>query len=124
MTGTDLRAHLLAHAPLVAIIAARVYPQVLPQSGVLPAVVYTVISDVPTNSLCGTGLELRNLRVQLDCIARDLGAYDAAHALADAVADAMRQPTPLFKALQLNRRDQYDRDAQMHSVVMDFSLWQ
>ena len=41
---TALVAHLEAHAGLSSLVGARIYPQILPQNGTLPAVVYQLIS--------------------------------------------------------------------------------
>lgn len=121
--GEALRDHLLDHAPLVALVGSRIYPQVIAQSAAMPAIAYTVVGDVPTNALCGTGLALRNVRVQIDVVARDLAAYDTAQNVADAVDAAMTADAPTFRALRLTRQDGYEREPQMHTVRLDFSLW-
>lgn len=41
---TALITHLEAHAGLSALVGTRIYPQILPQNGTLPAVVYQLIS--------------------------------------------------------------------------------
>jgi hypothetical protein len=68
-------------------VGERVYPLTLPQDATLPAVVYQVVSDVPTISHSTaqdhptwTGTSRSDTRVQFGCYAAD---YDAAEALCD-----------------------------------------
>lgn len=68
-------------------VGERVYPISLPQDVTLPAIVYRVVSDVPTlhhgivqDDPTYTGTRRSDTRVQFDCYGRD---YDEAEALCD-----------------------------------------
>lgn len=83
--GIALRARLIADTAVKAIIVARVYPDRLPQSPTLPAVVYNVVSGVDECHLGGL-VGVAHARVQVDCYATTRAA---ANALATAVRDAL-----------------------------------
>lgn len=72
-------------------VGARVYPLHLPEDPTLPAVVYRVVSDVPTvthsdwqGSPTYTGIRTSVSRVQFDCMAETI---DDAEALRDELVD-------------------------------------
>lgn len=46
---SDLVAHLQGDVALSALIGTRIYPQILPQNGTLPALVYQLISRTPAS---------------------------------------------------------------------------
>jgi hypothetical protein len=119
--GVSLFSLLTADPSFEALADNRVYPTVLPQNCVFPAVAYTVISDRQTRSLGGFTSGQRNALVQVDCYAR---TRDAAQALADAVADVLSSyTTPELCSSQVSRRDLYDDEAALHRVSTDYSLW-
>lgn len=51
--GTILRTKLKADTALIADVVARFYPRVLPQNVILPAVIYKVLADVPSDTIDG-----------------------------------------------------------------------
>jgi hypothetical protein len=110
----------LVGAPAVAdLVVGRVFPNVIKQGVVMPAIRYTVVDDLPTNVLSGAAT-LRRARVQVDAFAR---SYLGAHALADAVAGALGAITgPAVTALELSRRDGYEDETKLHRVSLDFSM--
>lgn len=61
---TDFYSAVTGDATLAALVGTRVYPAILPDNATLPALVYSVISQVPIGS---GGCE--STRVQVDCYA-------------------------------------------------------
>jgi Protein of unknown function (DUF3168) len=120
--GELLFAALSADGGVSSIAEERIYPNVLVQGSQLPAVVYTVISDIPSNSMNGVAGDRRfNSRVQVDCYGRK---YLDAQGLADAVdACIVGLVSPDFNAWLDLRRDLYDNGTQYHRVSMDFFTW-
>lgn len=119
--GEKLRTALLRNAAVVTAVNSRVFPVRLPSDVTLPAIRYSVVSDIPTNSLAGSTGKLRKARVQIDCYAR---TYLDAQELADAVAGALATITDFgFTSMQLSRRDQYEDESKLFGVSQDFSMW-
>lgn len=81
----QLYAALAGHAPLTAIVSTRIWPDVIPEDGVLPAVVYARMSTEPVVTLNGV-LEAEFAEMSIGCWAISRGAADAA---ADAVIAAL-----------------------------------
>ena len=83
----DLRTHLIADAPVTALVVARIYPIKLPQSPTYPALTYEIISDIPHRALAGDS-DLERVRVRIHCWAKTYtGAADLAKKVRTAVAD-------------------------------------
>lgn len=83
--GIALRARLLADATVSAVISTRVYPSRLPQSPMLPSVVYHLISGADECHLGGL-VGVAHARLQIDCYAL---TRIAASALSTKVRDAL-----------------------------------
>jgi len=114
------RARLAADAGVTALVSARLFPNKLPQATTLPAVVLSVISDVPSESLDGF-VGLRRARLQVDAYDR---TYDGAQALADAIFAVLGDvATPDFASLQGQRRDLYEDQSTNHRASQDFIIW-
>lgn len=98
--------------------SARVYPMILPQGSVLPAVTYQVVDKprIDTASLSGHNSRIR-ARVQVDCWAT---TYAQAKSLATATRNALLSA---FTALNLDDRDLYEDDTHIYRVSADFSVW-
>jgi hypothetical protein len=110
-------------ATVVALVSTRIYPNKMPE-GPRPAgfkaIVFSVISDVPTNAVTGSAANrLRAARVQVDCYAKE---YDDAEAVAEAVDAVMTAPAGLAGWREVSR-DLYDDEAELHRVSMDIDLW-
>lgn len=119
--GEAVVALLAADSAVVAIVGARMYPNVAPQGAAAPFLVYQVISDVPENSLADNSPRLSSIRLQVDCYSP---RYLQAHALAEAVeAKLVAASTPDFSAWRDTTRDLFDAEAQMHRVSTDFAVW-
>jgi hypothetical protein len=126
--GEQLVAKLTADSAVTALVSSRIFPNVLPQGSSLPAIVYTVVDDVPQRTLSGAVDELlHNSRVQIDCYARasaSLGGYAGAHQLADAVNNVVGNLSdPTLNSTAADKRDLYDNETSYFRVSMDFSVW-
>lgn len=115
-----LRAVLRGHAPITALVGARVDWGVRPQAKGLPAICLTNINDAPVNhTLDGAGPS--RARVQIDCFG---ATYASAKTLARAVRrrlDAYSDATFLGIFLA-GARDLSDDDGAdtIHGVSLDF----
>lgn len=82
-----LRTHLIADAPVTALVVARIYPIKLPQNPTYPALTYEIISDIPHRALAGDS-DLERARARIHCWAATYsGAIDLAGKVRTSVAD-------------------------------------
>lgn len=96
----------------------RIYPVVMPQEVVLPAISYQRVSSSPENTLEGfTNLE--NADVVVNSWARN---YDEAKVLAAEVHAAM-DAARLFRCVLTNELDGYDPDISLYVVSQNYSCW-
>lgn len=117
-TIETIRAELAANGTLTGLVGTRIYPQVLAQEATVPAIVLSVISEVPQNTLTGTTERLRMSRVQVDCYAATyLGAHQVADAVDVVLSALMRHD---LSAQRENFQDIYDDAAQLHRVSADY----
>lgn len=93
---TDLKTHLQGGASVSALVADRIFPQVVEQGAAMPAVTYTLVFGAPISSLDGFTSTIAQYAVQLDCWAK---THDAAAALALAVRDRMNTAASSFSAV-------------------------
>lgn len=101
-----------------ALISGRVYPMRMDQEAALPAAVFQLITTVPVTSLDGdSGLD--SLRVQVKAWA---ARYADAHALSDAIRNALRADASLILTTELIEDDQ-DEETRNYCVIMQFSVW-
>lgn len=100
------------------LVAARVYPQKLPQSPTLPAISYFVVSRVPTEA----NTELLEYRLQMDCWA---STYAGSTALAIAALKALRfyrkgdGGNTLLSIYDSNYQDAYEDEREIWRVIVD-----
>ena len=125
-----IRAKLLADAAVTSLVGNRIYSNVMLEGSALPAIVCTVVSDVPENSFTGVAAtRLKNVRVQVDCYARPApsgvaGAYITVHQLAEAVDAVLAGlQLPELSGLLEVTRDLFDNETGYHRVSMDFTFW-
>lgn len=102
---------------LSGVAGGRVFPNVAPNNIAKPYVVYSRVASTPENTLAD-GVPVENTRFQIDCLDT---TYAAVIALADVVKAAMR--TSNLTNLLLLEQDQYEPDALLHRVILDFSVW-
>ena len=117
--AAEFKSALQGNAALSALVADRIQPVKLDKGTELPAVVYTVVSNVAQNVLNGDAPGLRILRVQVDSYAT---GYDAAHAIADAVMAALPANGASLKCLEIDRNDLFEEQRRLHRVSQDFSV--
>lgn len=120
--GEAIRAALAADATVVGLVAARIYPNLIPQGTLPPAIVYQVVSDVPENAFTGNASDrLHGCRVQVDCWSKTYLEAQTIAAAVDAVLSG-QQSQSLSIWLEA-RRDSYDNEAVLHRVSCDFAVW-
>lgn len=126
IAGERLFSMLSSDEGVTALVATRIFPQVLQAEDpdgipVLPAIAYHVITDRAEKSLDARSTSLRHRHVQVDCYAL---AYLEAQVIADAVESVLTAYTaPGMTSRQSTRRDLYENDAKWFRVVLDFSWW-
>jgi len=131
MIAEAIRTLLVDDAEVAEIVAARVYPLVLPQSPTLPAITLQRVSNQTVISQDGPGME--RPRIQVDCWA---STYLAARELAAAVKACLcpsRHETPNYvrtvddvrieAVMPESDRDLYEDDTQIYRVSMDFFVF-
>ena len=102
---------------LAGVAGGRVFPNVVPNNVQKPYVVYARVSSAPENTLADGAL-IENTRLQVDCFDT---TYAAALALAEAVKTAITS-SPITHVLLLEQ-DQFEPEALLHRVILDFSIW-
>lgn len=115
----------LTGAPaLTALVASRVFPDVLPQEVEMPALRVTVISDVPESSLNGAQASaLANARVQVDAYAK---TREQSREVAEAVKAAMDLKSAKaggFDCWFASSGNLFDDATQDYRIRMDFNVW-
>lgn len=121
--GDAIFAALTGYPALAALIGTRAYPNKLPQNEPVPALVYSVISDVPLSSMTTAVTDmLKNARVQVDAYAKTYSEVQRV-ALAVSAALDLRNPSPGLSAELLTPRDLFDDETQNFRVSMDFTVW-
>lgn len=86
--ASALHARLKAHTPVAQAIGTRIYPRYRPQGSPLPAIRFSILSDVPYQHLKGVSQSAR-ARVQFDVFAK---SYIETRAVARLVSEAMHGP--------------------------------
>lgn len=117
--GTDIYSVLSNDATVTSLASTRIYPNWTPQDVTYPCIVYFSNGDEVANDLAGESA-LAHHNYEIEVFAE---TYSAAQSLADAVKDAMLA-TSTFKAIRLNQSDAYNPTVDIHSIGVEFSLWQ
>lgn len=104
-------------AALAGVAGGRVFPNVAPNNVSKPYVVYSRVSSAPENTLAD-GASIENTRLQVDCFDT---TYSAAVALAETVKAAMKSSAVTH--VLLLEQDQFEPEALLHRVILDFSVW-
>ena len=102
---------------LSGVVGGRVFPNIAPNNIAKPYLVYSRVASTPENTLAD-GVPVENTRVQIDCLDT---TYADVIALAQAVKAAMKASG--LTNLLLLEQDQYEPDALLHRVILDFSIW-
>ncbi len=118
MVETKIYTLLTGNATIARKVNKRIYPLVMPQDPVLPAITYQRISANKVNHLGGySGLE--NPHIVINTWAR---TYDEAKAISEDIHSAMNGATG-FRSILINDLDGYDPDINLFVVSQDFSCW-
>lgn len=104
-------------AALAGVAGGRVFPNLAPHNVQTPYVVYARVSSSPENTLAD-GAPVANTRLQVDCFD---ATYAGALTLAGAVKAAMKNS--VITHLLLLEQDQFEPEASLHRVILDFSIW-
>ena len=99
----------------VTAVSERVYPLVMPQDTIKPAIVITVISDIDLQSLNNSLPYGSEIRLQVDCYAKK---YKDIEALSGAVKTAMYSFD--YYPHGFNSRDSYEKDTELHRQLIEF----
>jgi len=104
-------------AALAGVAGGRVFPNIAPNNVQKPYVVYARVSSAPENTLAD-GAPVDNTRLQVDCYDT---TYGAAVGLAESVKSALAASA--MTHLLLQEQDQFEPDALLHRVILEFSVW-
>lgn len=99
------------------LVSGRCYPNRRPQDKPVPVIVFSILTDLPENTICGTGT-LYNARVQLDVWA---ATYTAAETLAGQVIAAMAASA--MQNVLIDSHPEPDDTEDLHRWVLDYSIW-
>ena len=98
--------------------SGRVYPIVLPDIAILPAIVYQRVSSIPITSLDGdTGLD--SVRIQISVWA---ATYKEAKDLSATVRATLNASA--LKLVTENDTDDYESETKRFRVLTDYVVWQ
>jgi Protein of unknown function (DUF3168) len=115
-----LVARLKASPQVTALVGSRIYPMVIPQGVVMPAIAYQRISTVRPGSLRGPS-GIADPRLQVNCWADTYGT-------AKTVAEEVRQSLDGWDVngvatLILGEHDLLNPDGLRKCVTQDYSMW-
>lgn len=117
----EISSTLQVYAGLIPLVSTRIYPLLLPQTPVLPAIVYQKISGPRSYSHSGDS-NLTFTRYQFSIWAHT-------YAIAKSVAAQLRaclsgkQFTTIRAAFVANEMDGYDSETKDFRIIMDFMFW-
>ena len=122
MTGIveAVQAVLVTYTDLTDIVSDRIYPVILPQAVVYPAVTSEKISGVPLNAMAdSTSRGVENYRIRLSSWAETL---KGAQEVSDEILVAMKSSVA-FEAIPVFDQDFHETEPRVYRVVIDFSVW-
>ena len=119
-----LRTHLIADAPVTALVVARIYPDILPQKPTYPALTFEIISDIPYRALAGdSGREV--VRARIHCWAKTAaGRDDLSRKVRTALADfsGLMGTTAVSSVKFESWNNLYDDVPEVYRRVTDFMI--
>lgn len=111
---------LSAYSGLTDLVGDRIYPIILPQAVVYPAVTNEKISGVPLNTMAdSTSRGVENYRIRVSSWAETL---KEAQETSDEILIAMKSATS-FEAIPVFDQDFHESEPRVYRVVIDFSVW-
>ena len=120
---TDLKAHLQADATIVALVADRIFPQIVPEGEAMPALTYTLAFGAPQNSLDGFTSDTTRYVVQLDCWGL---THEARMNLAIAVRNRLGTTASTIKQIVVTEFpifDDYEPDTKRFRRAIQIAAW-
>ena len=121
---TGLRTHLIADAPVTALVVARIYPDILPQKPTYPALTYEIISDIPYRALAGDS-DREVVRARIHCWAKTAtGRDDLSRKVRTALADfsGLMGTTAVSSVKFESWNNLYDDVPEVYRRVADFMI--
>ena len=121
---TGLRTHLIADAPVTALVVARIYPDILPQKPTYPALTFEIISDIPYRALAGDSSR-EVVRARIHCWAKTAaGRDDLSRKVRTALADfsGLMGTTAVSSVKFENWHTLYDDVPEVYRRVADFMI--
>ena len=106
-------------------ITTRLHPQMLPQEPTYPAIVYSVISNMPDQTLQGPS-GLAYARFRFDIIAETNGGAKALAAALKTALDGKSFTVSTYELrsiVALGDTDLYEDEIECHCVSSDFGVW-
>lgn len=115
-----VQAVLAEYTDLTDVVSDRIYPIILPQDVVYPAVTSEKISGVPLSTMAdSTSRGVENYRIRLSAWAKTL---KEAQAVSDEILVAMKS-SAAFEAVPVFDQDFHETEPRVYRVVIDFSVW-
>jgi hypothetical protein len=115
MKLSDLQALLSGDATVTAICSARVYPILIPEDAIFPAVVLNVLKNQPMNALDGySGLDLAH--VMVDSLAV---SYRDARRLRDAVRASLQAA----QLIMTEETEDYEDVIRTYRISQQWDVW-
>ena len=97
-------------------VSERIYPQIMPQGCVKPAIVYTIVSDVDYQALSGCVSD-NIIRIQIDVYAlEDLEARQIRNAVKESLYSFGYYP------IDLNTMDGFEEEHELFRQIIDFKI--
>lgn len=103
---------------LGSLVGGRLYPGVVPANAAFPFAMYTLVSADPQQHLGGEA-GLTQYRYQIDVFSPQKSVVDT---LALQIRGAMNAAAR-FRSTCAMQQDDYDDDALLHRVILDFNVW-
>jgi len=122
--GADLKTYLLSKTEIASIVSGRVYPVILPQTVVLPAISYQLITQPVELNI--TGEYKRSAYFQIDCWAKN---YVDADSLCDKVESALNGYRGVMGSVNVilayvsARRDMNNETVEQYRCAVDTTIW-
>lgn len=101
---------------VTALVDGRIFPSVAPEDTLMPCVVYTVLNDMPLETLNGP-TNLSDAKLQLDCFSNN---YDQALDLVAKCMTAIRGDMTVRRATRVVI---YESHLKLYRQTADFDLW-
>ena len=97
------------------LVSGRVYPVILPEQTLYPALVYRRISGASETTLDGVD-GLIQARFQFDCWGHVFGDITV-------LSSALKTALTAIKAVPLMEIHQFDDDARLYRAILDYHIW-